>query len=149
MPGGWASSRGALSPLGVSTDDARRCLTLILSSLLTYISHWLQYANVNAFAALADDTRRQIVDSLAKGEMTAGEIGSLFSLTQPGVSQHLRVLREAGLVRVRPQAQRRFYSVNPDGIRIIELWLERHRRAIAASLDALEGHMDDFPEATQ
>jgi DNA-binding transcriptional ArsR family regulator len=104
---------------------------------------------VNAFAALADDTRRQIVESLSAGEKTAGELGSLFSVTQPGVSQHLRVLREAGLVRVRPQAQRRFYSVDPEGIRSIELWLERHRRIVAASLDALERHMDDFPEGTQ
>lgn len=97
---------------------------------------------MDAFAALADDTRRGIVDELAKGEQAVGELVARFDLTQPAISQHLRVLRDAGLVRVRPQAQRRLYSLEPDGFRVIDLWLERYRRVLAKRLDALERHLD-------
>jgi DNA-binding transcriptional ArsR family regulator len=66
-----------------------------------------------------------------------------FELPQPAVSQHLRVLRDAGLVHVRRDAQRRFYSINPDGMRVIEVWLERHRRAVADKLDDLDRYLDE------
>ena len=99
----------------------------------------------SAFAALGDDTRLAIVGELAKGERAVGELVDLFDITQPAVSQHLKVLREAGLVRARPEQQRRLYSLDPKGFRVIELWLERHRRAWAKRFDALEQHMDDNP----
>jgi len=98
---------------------------------------------VPAFAALGDETRLAIVGELAKGERSVGDLVELVDVTQPAVSQHLKVLREAGLVQVRPERQRRLYSLEPEGFRVIELWLERHRRAWAKRLDALEQQMDD------
>ena len=100
---------------------------------------------MRALAALADDTRLAIVEELSKGECAVGDLVARFDLRQPTISEHLRVLREAGLVRVRPVAQRRLYSVDPDGFKVIELWLERHRRLWASHLDALERHMDANP----
>jgi DNA-binding transcriptional ArsR family regulator len=101
---------------------------------------------VRAFAALADDTRLAIVEELSRGERAVGDLVVRFDLRQPTISQHLKVLKEAGLVRVRPDAQRRLYSVDRNGFRVVELWLERHRRIWAKRLDALEQHMDDHPD---
>ena len=101
---------------------------------------------MEAFAALADDTRLRIVEELGRGERAVGDLVKRFDLRQPTISQHLKVLKEAGLVRVRPDAQRRLYSIEPEGFRVIELWLERHRRTWAKRLDALEHHMDDNPD---
>lgn len=101
---------------------------------------------MRAFAALGDDTRRAIVEELSRGELAVGELVANFGLRQPTISQHLKVLKEAGLVRARPDAQRRLYSIDPKGFRVIELWLERHRRLWAERLDALEQHMDNHPE---
>jgi DNA-binding transcriptional ArsR family regulator len=101
---------------------------------------------MQAFAALADDTRLGIVEELAKGERAVGELVARFDVTQPTISQHLKVLKEAGLVRVRPDAQRRLYSIEPEGFRVIELWLERNRRTWAKRLDRLEQHMDEHPD---
>lgn len=101
---------------------------------------------MQAFAALADDTRLGIVEELAKGERPVGDLVARFGLRQPTISQHLKVLRDAGLVRVRPDAQRRLYSIDPEGFEVIELWLQRHRRTWAKRLDALEEHMDGDPQ---
>lgn len=100
------------------------------------------------FAALGDGTRLRILEELTGGERTVGTLVEAAGVSQPTVSQHLKVLREAGLVRVRPDAQRRLYRLEPAGFRVIELWLERHRRAWADRLDALERHLDDHPERT-
>jgi len=100
---------------------------------------------VRAFAALADDSRLAIVEELTAGEKAVGDLVDRLQLRQPTVSQHLKVLREAGLVRVRADAQRRLYSIDPSGFEVIEMWLERHRRLWATRLDALERHMDDNP----
>ena len=70
---------------------------------------------MEAFAALADDTRRQIYEVLASGEQSVNDLVARFEVSQPAISQHLKILRESGLVRVRPVAQRRLYSVNPAG----------------------------------
>lgn len=101
---------------------------------------------MEAFAALADDTRLAIVDELGRGERAVGELVARFDVTQPTISQHLRVLRDAGLVRVRKDAQRRLYSIDREGFRVIERWLERHRRTWAKRLDRLEAHMDEDPQ---
>lgn len=90
------------------------------------------------FHALADPTRRQIVELLGRGERTAGAIGGKFDVSAPAISQHLKVLREARLVRVRPQGQQRIYSIDPEGLAEIESWLKRVQEYWAASLDALE-----------
>lgn len=96
-------------------------------------------------AALADETRLSIIEELSQGERSVGDLVARLEIRQPAVSQHLKVLREAGLVRVRPDAQRRLYSVDPSGFRVIELWLERHRRLWARRLHRLEDLMDGQP----
>ena len=93
---------------------------------------------MEAFAALADPTRRRIVELLANGERSAGDLARRFTLTQPAVSQHLRALRDARLVRARPDAQRRMYSIDPRGLAKIDAWLSRYRAFWTTRLDALE-----------
>ena len=91
-----------------------------------------------AFAALADETRRQIVELLGAGELAAGEIARRFEVSAPAISQHLRALRAARLVRVRAEAQRRIYALDPVGLGEIDRWLSRVRRAPHGRLDGLE-----------
>lgn len=97
---------------------------------------------MNSFAALADPTRARIVEALAERERSAGEIGALFTLTQPAISQHLRVLRESGLVTTHRDAQRRIYRLDPAPLQEIDRWLDRYRQFWAARLDDLEQHLD-------
>jgi DNA-binding transcriptional ArsR family regulator len=97
---------------------------------------------MNTFAALADDTRLEIIDALEKREASVNELVKLFEVTQPAISQHLKVLREAGLVRVRQDAQRRIYSIDPVGFRQIDTWLQRYRKLWASRLDRLEAYVD-------
>jgi DNA-binding transcriptional ArsR family regulator len=92
---------------------------------------------VSAFEALADPTRRRIVELLADGERSAGEIAAEFSTSRPGVSRHLRVLREHGLVQTREDGQRRLYSLDPAPLEELDAWLERYRGFWANRLDAL------------
>lgn len=80
------------------------------------------------FSALADPTRQRIVEMLAVREHAAGEIARRFDMTAPAVSQHLRLLREAGLIRVRREAQRRIYALDPAGLAELDAWLARFRR---------------------
>lgn len=98
---------------------------------------------MNAFAALADPTRATIIEALAEGERTAGELVALFPISQPAVSQHLRVLREAGLVIASKEAQRRVYRLDARPLREIDRWLDNYRRFWAGKLDDLERHMDE------
>ena len=93
---------------------------------------------MEAFAALADPTRRHIVEMLAEGEHAAGEIAGQFAISQPAVSQHLKTLHRAGLVRVRRDAQRRIYALDPRGLAAIDAWLAHYRRFWTTHLDALE-----------
>lgn len=87
---------------------------------------------------MADPTRRQIVELLADDEIEAGEIAVRFPISRPAVSRHLRVLREAGLVHVRRDAQRRVYSLDPAPLAELDAWLERYRPFWTARLDALD-----------
>ena len=88
--------------------------------------------------ALADPIRREIVEMLADRERDAGELAAAFPVSRPAVSRHLRVLREAGLVRVRPEAQRRVYALDPRPLEDLAEWLERYRRFWGQRLDALD-----------
>ncbi len=90
-----------------------------------------------ALRALADDSRRTMLEALAQGPATAGELAALLPIARPGVSRHLRVLREAGLVEVRQQAQRRVYSLRPQPLVEIDDWLGHHLRQWEQRLDAL------------
>jgi DNA-binding transcriptional ArsR family regulator len=96
------------------------------------------HKGVDAIAALADPTRRRIVELLAEGERSAGEIAAEFDTSRPGVSRHLRVLREHGLVHAREQGQRRLYSLDPQPLAELDEWLARYRRFWANRLDALD-----------
>ncbi|MFI6829164.1 ArsR/SmtB family transcription factor [Kribbella sp. NPDC050241] len=87
--------------------------------------------------ALADESRRKVLEALANGEKTAGELGDMLPIARPGVSRHLRVLRDAGLVEVRQQAQRRIYSLRPQALAEVDEWLGRYRALWEQRLDAL------------
>lgn len=93
---------------------------------------------MNALEALAEPTRRRIVELVAEGERSAGEIASHFETSRPGISRHLRVLREHGLVRVREDAQRRLYSLDPAPFAELDAWLARYRCFWTNRLDALD-----------
>ena len=95
------------------------------------------------FDVLADPTRRRILDVLLDGPRPVGELVMRLGLSQPGTSKHLRVLREAGLVEARKDAQRRVYELRPEPLAEIAAWLEPYRREWAGRLDALERHLDD------
>ena len=88
--------------------------------------------------ALADPTRRQIIQSLANGETAFGDIADQFEMSRPAVSQHLKVLRKSGLVAVRRDAQRRIYRIEAGGLREVDEWLEKVRRFWDGRLDNLE-----------
>jgi DNA-binding transcriptional ArsR family regulator len=96
----------------------------------------------STFEILAEPTRRQILDLLREREWSVGELVDRLTLSQPGVSKHLRVLREAGLVEVRTDAQRRWYGLRSEPLTEIDAWLEPYRRLWAGRLDALERHLD-------
>ena len=98
---------------------------------------------MDTFLALADPTRRRIIESLADGESAFGDLANQFDMSRPAVSQHLKVLREAGLVSVRKDAQRRIYRLNAEGLDQLEEWLESVRRFWGARLDDLERALDD------
>jgi DNA-binding transcriptional ArsR family regulator len=90
-----------------------------------------------ALRALADESRRTMLETLARGPATAGELAALLPIARPGVSRHLRVLREAGLVEVRQDAQRRVYSLRPQPLAEIDEWLGRYRALWEQRMDAL------------
>jgi DNA-binding transcriptional ArsR family regulator len=89
-------------------------------------------------AALADPTRRALVGLLARKEWAAGELAARFPLSRPAISRHLRVLREAGLVRSRTEGKRRLYALDPRPLRDLDEWLEPYRDLWAQRLDALD-----------
>ncbi len=99
---------------------------------------------MDTFDALADPTRRHIVELLARrGDLTAGELAGEFNSARPTISRHLRVLREAGIVRTRAIAQERYYMLEAATLQRIEEWLSRQRRLWAKRLRALEASVED------
>jgi DNA-binding transcriptional ArsR family regulator len=100
----------------------------------------------SAFEVLAEPNRRQILDLLRARERSVGELVDSLGLSQPGVSKHLRMLRAAGLVRVRQDAQRRWYGLRPEPLAEVDAWLAPYRDFWSDRLDALEQHLKDNPE---
>jgi DNA-binding transcriptional ArsR family regulator len=100
-----------------------------------------------AFEILAEPNRRRILDLLRVAERPVGELVDALAVSQPAVSKHLRVLREAGLVEVRSEAQRRLYRVRAEPLRDVAEWLEPYRALWATRLDDLERHLDAMPDA--
>ena len=98
-----------------------------------------------SFAVLAEPSRRDILDLLRDGERSVGDLVDRLDLSQPGVSKHLRVLRDAGLVESRVDAQRRLYRLRPEPLAEIDEWLAPYRRLWTRSLDDLERHLEENP----
>jgi DNA-binding transcriptional ArsR family regulator len=96
----------------------------------------------STFAVLAEPNRRRILDELRQGERSVGELVERLSLSQPAVSKHLRVLREAELVAARVDKQHRRYRLRPAPLAEVDAWLAPYRRFWAARLDALQAHLD-------
>ncbi len=99
-----------------------------------------------AFEALAEPNRRRILDLLRSGERPVGQLVQALGVSQPAVSKHLRVLRDAGLVEVRPEAQRRLYRIRPIPLQEIDSWLAPYRRLWEERLDDLEQHLKAMPD---
>ena len=98
--------------------------------------------SVSAFAAVSEPARRQILELLRERERPVGELVEQLRLSQPGVSKHLRVLRDAGLVRVRPDGKRRWYGLRAEPLAELDAWLAPYRELWGGRLDALEQHLD-------
>jgi DNA-binding transcriptional ArsR family regulator len=101
---------------------------------------------VTTYAALAEPHRREILDLLREGERSVGELVGHLRLSQPGVSKHLRVLREAGLVAVRPEGKQRWYGLRAQPLAELDAWLEPYRAYWSGRLDALERHLEENPQ---
>jgi DNA-binding transcriptional ArsR family regulator len=97
------------------------------------------------FAVLAEPTRRDILDLLRDGERPVNDLVESLHLSQPAVSKHLRVLRDAGLVEVRPDAQRRLYRLRAEPLAEVDAWLAPYRALWTRSLDKLEQHLEEDP----
>jgi DNA-binding transcriptional ArsR family regulator len=100
---------------------------------------------MTAYAALAQPSRRQILDLLRAGERSVNDLVSRLKLSQPGVSKHLKVLHEAGLVRVRRQGRQRWYSLRAEPLAEVDEWLEPYREFWSGRLDALQRHLEENP----
>jgi DNA-binding transcriptional ArsR family regulator len=108
---------------------------MYLDSYVTTLVHSLAMEAV--LRALADEGRRTLLETLVGGPATAGELAALLPISRPGVSRHLRVLREAGLVEFRQEAQRRVYALRPEPLAEVDEWLGRYRDRWEQRLDAL------------
>jgi DNA-binding transcriptional ArsR family regulator len=100
----------------------------------------------DAFAVLAEPTRRRILDRLRGSDSSVGELVEALAVSQPAVSKHLKVLREAGFVSCRIAAQQRIYRIEPGPFRALDEWLDPYRRLWSRHLDALERHLDNLEE---
>jgi DNA-binding transcriptional ArsR family regulator len=98
------------------------------------------------FEVVAEPRRRRILDLVRDGERSVGELVAELSLSQPAVSKHLRVLRDAGLVQARVDEQRRLYRLRPGPLRELDAWLAPYREAWSASLDKLETHLSEMDD---
>jgi DNA-binding transcriptional ArsR family regulator len=100
----------------------------------------------SAFEIVAEPSRRRILDLLLTGERPVGDLVADLGMSQPGVSRHLRVLRDAGLVASRTDAQRRLYSISPGPLAELDEWLAPYRQLWRSSLERLEAHLDDMTD---
>ena len=103
----------------------------------------------SSFAIIAEPSRRAILSLLASSERSVGDIEERLRLPQPSISKHLRVLREAGFVESRVDAQRRVYRLRPEPLMEIDAWLEPFRRFWSFHIDALERHLDRMSPVTR
>jgi len=102
----------------------------------------------SVFEIIAEPNRRAILSLLASSQQSVGEIGQKLRMTQPTVSKHLRVLREAGFVESTVDAQRRLYRLKPEPLQEVDLWLAQFRQLWSTHVDALERHLDRMDQPT-
>lgn len=102
--------------------------------------------SVDMFEVVVEPHRRRILDVLREGDRSVSDLVDQLDIAQPTVSKHLKALREAGLVVVRPEAQRRWYRLRPEPLRELDTWIEPYRTAWAGRLDALARHLDGTEE---
>lgn len=102
---------------------------------------------VDAFVVLAEPTRRRILDELRRSDHSVGELVDTLAVTQPTISKHLKVLRDAGFVSSRTAAQQRIYHVESQPFEAVDAWIEPYRRLWTRHLDALERHLDTQEES--
>ena len=96
----------------------------------------------NVLEVIAEPTRRRILDAVRDGERSVGDLVEIVGMHQPGVSRHLKVLRDVGLVEARPDAQRRLYRLRPEPLQELDAWLEPYRAEWSTRIDALERHLE-------
>jgi DNA-binding transcriptional ArsR family regulator len=106
----------------------------------------IESMGVDLFELVAEPHRRQILDALRERDRSVSELVGLLGLAQPTVSKHLKALRQADLVVVRPEAQRRWYGLRAEPLRELDRWLDPYRIAWAERLDALDKHLDQMEE---
>jgi DNA-binding transcriptional ArsR family regulator len=104
---------------------------------------------MTTFEVLAEPTRRRILDLIREQPRLVGELAELLNISQPGVSKHLRVLREAGLVNVRQDAQRHWYELRPEPLAEIEAWLQPYRQFLEARFERLDQLLDELQAQEQ
>lgn len=103
----------------------------------------------SVFAAIADPTRRAILDQMRAGEIGAGDLAECFPVSRPAIARHVKILRRAGLVQQRVDAQRRFYSLNPQALAEVDVWLAPYRLFWAARLVDLKGFVESDKDQGQ
>ena len=101
---------------------------------------------MHIFAAIADDTRRAVLETLSRGECSVTDLVRRFGTSQPAMSRHLRVLRDQRLVCTRADGQRRMYRIDPRGFRDLDSWLETYRAFWTERLDAFNDFLDQHPD---
>lgn len=101
---------------------------------------------MSAFTVLAEPNRRRLLDLLQEGPQSVNTLVNAIGMSQPVVSKHLRIMKEAGLVTVKAEGQRRFYQIDARPLREMDAWLAPYRRFWSTRLDALEQHLDQNPE---
>ena len=124
----------------------REAAGLLYALTVIYLSEYI-VAVASVFDVIAEPNRRAILSLLVLSERSVGEIERRLRMTQPTVSKHLRVLREAGFVEATVDAQRRLYRLRPEPLREVEAWLAPFRRFWSAHVDALEHHLDRMDRA--
>jgi DNA-binding transcriptional ArsR family regulator len=105
---------------------------------------WYIHSMIKTFEALSDPTRKRILDLLLERPRLVGELVDLLGISQPGISKHLRVLREAGLVRVRQDAQRHWYEIRPEPLAEVDAWLNSYRSLWTARFDRLDDYLREL-----
>ena len=129
------------SQFRIAQPQRRRPATIVF--VLTRICYVRHIQNMEyTFTAIAEPKRRAILSLLASSELSVGDIEERLRLSQPSVSKHLRVLREAGVVESRIDAQRRVYRIRPEPLMEVDAWLDPFRRLWSAHVDSLERHLD-------